>query len=42
MFFTFEYDVIHAEFKDLYLYNFVKSDENVRSLTKTSGGGGGC
>ena len=41
MFFTFEYDVIHAEFKDLYLYNFVKSDENVRSLTKTSGGGGG-
>ena len=41
MFFTFEYDVIHAEFKDLYLYNFVKSDENVRSLTKTSGVGGG-
>ena len=28
MFFTFEYDVIYAEFKNLKLYNFVKSDQN--------------
>ena len=28
MFFTFEYDVIYAEFKILKLYNFVKSDQN--------------
>ena len=28
MFFTFEYDVIYAEFKNLKLYDFVKSDQN--------------
>ena len=28
MFFTLEYDVIYAEFKNLKLYNFVKSDQN--------------
>lgn len=28
MFFTFEYDVIYAEFKNLKLYNFVKADQN--------------
>ena len=38
MFFTLEYDVIYAEFKNLKLHNFVKSDQNDTKLGGAEGG----